>query len=74
MIEKPNPDERFEGVDRSVLDGDVWAETCERSACPTCGLAIEPGTLRCPRCNTLVIMGCGGSCASCGSRSCVKRE
>ncbi len=73
-MEKPNPDERYEGVDRSVLDEDVWAETPAKDVCPKCGLTIEPGTLRCPRCNALVLMGCGGSCASCGSRSCVKRD
>jgi hypothetical protein len=74
MMEKPNPDERYEGVDRSFLDDDVWAEAPAKDVCPKCGLTIEPGTLRCPRCNALVLMGCGGSCASCGSRSCAKRE
>ena len=73
-MEKPNPNERFEGVDRTVLDEDVWAEKPVKDVCPKCGLAVEPGTLRCPRCNALVIMGCGGSCASCGSRRCVKRD
>ena len=72
--EKPDPNERYEGIDRSVLDEDVWAETPAQLACPKCGLAIEPGAIRCPRCNGLVIAACGGSCASCGSRSCVRRE
>jgi len=71
-MEKPNPNERFEGVDRTVLDEDVWAETPTKDVCPKCGMVIGSGALRCPRCNVLVIMGCGGSCASCGSRSCVK--
>jgi len=71
-MEKPNPNERFEGVDRTVLDEDVWAETPTKDVCPKCGMVIGSGALRCPRCNALVIMGCGGSCASCGSRSCVK--
>ena len=73
-MEKPDPNERFEGVDRTVLDEDVWAETPTKDACPKCGMVIGSGALRCPRCNVLVIMGCGGSCASCGSRSCVKRD
>ena len=73
-MEKPNPNERFEGVDRTVLDEDVWAETPTKDVCPKCGMVIGSGALRCPRCNALVIMGCGGSCASCGSRSCVKRD
>jgi len=35
--------------------------------CPSCGL---PGDeLRCPRCNTLKVVGCSGSCASCRTRS-----
>jgi len=71
---KPDPDERYVGIDRSVLDEDVWAEAPAKAACPTCGLAIDPGAIRCPRCNTFVITSCGGSCASCGSRSCVRRE
>jgi len=72
--EKPDPNERYEGIDRSVLDEDVWAETPAQLACPKCGLVIGSGAIRCPRCNGLVIAACKGSCASCGSRSCVRRE
>jgi ribosomal protein S27AE len=74
VAEKADPSERYEGIDRNVLDEDVWAETPAKAVCPKCGLAIDPGAIRCPRCNALVIMACGGSCASCGSRSCVRRE
>ncbi len=73
MARASDPNERYEGIDRSVLDEDVWDEAPEKAACPKCGLAIEPGSLRCPRCNTLVIAGCGGSCASCGVRTCARR-
>lgn len=62
--------ERFDGVDRAVLDADVWAEGPAKTPCPKCGMAVEAGSLRCPRCNALVITGCGGSCASCGAKSC----
>jgi hypothetical protein len=33
--------------------------------CPACGL--ESAEIRCPRCNTLKLIGCGGACASCGA-------
>ena len=72
--ETPDSNDRYEGIDRSVLDEDVWAETPAPAACPKCGLAIESGAIRCPRCNALAIIACGGSCASCGARSCVGRE
>ncbi len=34
--------------------------------CSACGMPIQPGTLRCPRCNQLLISldGCG-SCQGC---------
>jgi coenzyme F420-reducing hydrogenase gamma subunit len=33
--------------------------------CPSCGL--ESAEIRCPRCNTLKLIGCSGGCATCGS-------
>jgi len=33
--------------------------------CPSCGL--ESAEIRCPRCNTLKLIGCDGSCATCAS-------
>ena len=33
--------------------------------CPSCGL--ESNATRCPRCNTLKVVGCSGSCSMCGS-------
>ena len=33
--------------------------------CPSCGLVSAE--IRCPRCNTLKLIGCSGSCATCGS-------
>jgi len=33
--------------------------------CPSCGLASNE--IRCPRCNTLKVVGCSGSCAGCKS-------
>lgn len=33
--------------------------------CPSCGLASDE--VRCPRCNTLKVVGCSGSCALCKS-------
>lgn len=40
--------------------------------CPECG--FESDEVRCPRCNALKVMGCQGSCWSCGnSPSCQKR-
>ncbi len=40
--------------------------------CPSCGL--ESNEIRCPRCNTLKIIGCTGSCTFCGSHSSCERE
>lgn len=74
MAERPDPNERFEGVDRSVLDEDTWCEKPAKIACPKCGMAVDAGAIRCPRCNAFLLMGCSGSCSSCGSRSCVRRE
>ncbi len=31
--------------------------------CPSCGLESEE--IRCPRCNTLKVIGCSGSCTMC---------
>jgi hypothetical protein len=73
MSPKSDPNERYEGVDRRVLDEDVWAEAPAEPLCPKCGLALDSGSIRCPRCNAFVLTGCGGSCASCGSRSCARR-
>jgi hypothetical protein len=33
--------------------------------CPSCGLASSE--IRCPRCNTLKVVGCSGSCGACKS-------
>ena len=33
--------------------------------CPSCGL--ESAEIRCPRCNTLKLIGCSGACASCAA-------
>ena len=74
MAERPLDHERYAGVDRSVLDEDMWAEESVKSPCPKCGMLVDAGSLRCPRCNALVIMACGGSCASCGAKSCAKLD
>ena len=34
-------------------------------SCPSCGLDSE--ATRCPRCNTLKVLGCSGACGICGS-------
>lgn len=34
--------------------------------CPACGM--ESQELRCPRCNTLKVVGCTGSCTLCGTK------
>ncbi len=34
-------------------------------SCPSCGLDSEE--TRCPRCNTLKVIGCSGACGICGS-------
>lgn len=40
--------------------------------CPECG--FESNEVRCPRCNTLKVTGCTGSCFMCGNKpSCQKR-
>jgi hypothetical protein len=64
--------ERFEGIDRTVLDEDVWAEQPQQVKCPECNLKVAAGAIRCPRCNHFMLVGCSGSCASCGSRSCAR--
>ena len=33
--------------------------------CPSCG--FESAEVRCPRCNTLKVVGCSGVCSACGS-------
>jgi hypothetical protein len=74
MDEREPVHERYVGVDRSVLDEDVWAEKPAKTDCPKCGMSVDTGSIRCPRCNALLIMACGGSCASCGSKSCVRPQ
>lgn len=65
-------DERFEGIDRSVLDEDVWAEPPARTVtCPQCGAEAPAAAIRCARCNALLLMACTGSCGACASRTCV---
>jgi hypothetical protein len=70
------PDERYEGIDRSVLDEDVWADdACPKTVtCPKCSFAAPPDAVRCPRCNALLLMACSGSCGACMSKTCVGRE
>jgi predicted amidophosphoribosyltransferase len=34
--------------------------------CPSCGLTVKIGVLRCPRCNQLLPQaGCSGNCRTC---------
>jgi hypothetical protein len=73
MPQRSDPNERYEGIDRTVLDEDVWAESPQELVCPRCGLVLDAKAIRCPRCNAFVIAGCGGSCASCGALSCTRR-
>jgi hypothetical protein len=42
--------------------------------CPTCGLGVAPGDLRCPRCRTLLVTKCTGACLSCAAHTCLDRE
>lgn len=63
-----------EGVDYSVLDEDVWAAEPEMVKCPECNMRVAAGAIRCPRCNHFMLMGCSGSCSSCGSRTCVRTK
>lgn len=37
--------------------------------CAACGLLVPPGTVRCPRCNQLLLpqMRCYGNCRSCAA-------
>ena len=35
------------------------------ATCPACG--FESPEIRCPRCNALKVVGCNGSCSTCGS-------
>jgi hypothetical protein len=72
MTHRNEGHERFEGIDRSVLDEDVWAEEPRQVKCPECNLSVPVGAIRCPRCNHFMLTGCSGSCASCGSRSCLR--
>ena len=39
--------------------------------CPSCGLASPE--IRCPRCNTLKLVGCDGHCETCSSSQLQKR-
>jgi hypothetical protein len=38
--------------------------------CPQCGLDVAANAIRCPRCHTLLIRGCSGSCSSCHVAGC----
>jgi hypothetical protein len=42
--------------------------------CPQCGLVVEPGAIRCPRCRAFLLRACSGSCASCGVAGCATRK
>jgi hypothetical protein len=35
------------------------------AVCPSCG--FESPEMRCPRCNTLKLQGCNGTCSRCGN-------
>jgi uncharacterized paraquat-inducible protein A len=72
MTAENNEHERYQGVDRSILDEDTWAPEPEKVKCPECGMRVSLGTIRCPRCNRFILMGCSGSCSSCGSRTCMR--
>lgn len=37
-----------------------------KTPCPTCGLLAEG--VRCPRCNTMKLVGCMGSCRTCKTK------
>jgi hypothetical protein len=69
-------DERYQVSDPSVLFEDVWADDGSPAVaeptrtCPTCGYEADLAEIRCPRCFTLLLTGCSGSCGSCGSRVC----
>lgn len=63
--------ERYEGVDRSVLDEDVWSEPAAK-ACGVCGIAVPADAIRCPRCNALLLATCSGVCGACVSRTCAR--
>ena len=72
---EPAPgDERYEGVDASFLNEDTWANPLTGVDCPVCGATSPAGTVRCPRCNALLLTACPGSCASCGLRSCARKR
>ncbi len=70
--------EKYQVSDPSVLFEDTWAEdgdgdsTCAPATqtCPTCGYEADLGDIRCPRCFTLLVTGCSGSCGTCGQRTC----
>jgi hypothetical protein len=74
--------EKYQVSDPSVLFEDVWAEEDEATPtagtavgaktrpCPTCSYEADAGDIRCPRCFTLLVTGCSGSCGTCGQRTC----
>lgn len=37
--------------------------TSIKTLCPTCGTVAEG--IRCPRCNTMKVLSCSGSCRTC---------
>ncbi len=47
----------------------------QEQQCPACGLAVATGTVRCPRCNQLMIeqLQCSGNCRSCAAK-CPSKE
>lgn len=70
--------ERYEVSDPSVLFEDVWAEEDDgcatpKQTCPTCGYEADASEIRCPRCFTLLVTGCSGSCGTCGAKTCAGR-
>lgn len=40
------------------------------ASCPACGLTVPAGTVRCPRCNQLLLeqLQCQGNCRTCAAK------
>ena len=80
---KRSPDgklsERYQVSDPSILFEDTWADegadgapACAdpKQTCPTCGFSADLADIRCPRCTTLLVTACSGSCGTCGAKTC----
>lgn len=44
--------------------------------CPACRLAVPAGTVRCPRCNQLLLsqFSCQGNCRTCAAATCPSHD